>query len=143
MIGLAPFERSLADGTGARLFTASADGGQGEVCPFCHRAMRRLPDGCAGPPGMAVCRLCEQVWLPADAADWLASHAAHAAGPPSAPAPPGHCEDCGAPWAPDPEGRCRYCHAQLTAPAPAVVVMTEPGRRGERVTDLIAGLLDG
>jgi hypothetical protein len=79
---------------------------------------------------MAVCRACQQVWVPASASAWMAAHANRgdgSLGPAPAPLPPSRCENCGAPAEPDPVGRCPYCHAQITAPEPAVVVaMAKP-----------------
>jgi hypothetical protein len=143
MLGVAPFERLLDDGVGARLYVASADGDQAGPCPFCSRPMRSVPETADGPPGVAVCRLCEQVWLPADVESWMAAHAAHAAASttPTLMAEPTRCEGCGAPWAPDTDGRCRYCRAQLTAPEPVVVTMGPARRPADGLAGAIATLL--
>jgi hypothetical protein len=144
MLGVAPFEHLLDDGVGARLYVASADGAEVGACPFCSRPMRGVPESADGPPALAVCRLCEQVWLPADAGGWIAAHAAHATSASTEPTPmaePTRCEGCGAPWAPDGDGRCRYCRAQLTAPQPVVVTMGPPRQAADGLADVIATIL--
>ena len=128
LYGLAPFERLLADGVGARVWTGSAEGSTGGPCPYCSAAMRK-PDGDDGAPkGISVCRTCQEIWVPASAGDWIAAHAstgssAAAAAPAAAPA---ECPTCGAPFQPDDEGHCHWCHAQISAPAPVVVFMSSP-----------------
>lgn len=125
--GLAPFERMLASGTGPRIWIAAASGSAGPPCPYCSSPMRR-PDAEPGAPqGLAVCRSCEQVWVPQAATAWMA---ANGAGGGSVLPPPlsATCDNCGAPYSPDEEGRCRYCHAQIGAPAPVVVFVDGSGR---------------
>jgi hypothetical protein len=128
LLGLRPFEKLLAEGEGARIWVASEDGQAAGNCPFCEQSMRALPAS-AGPEGLAVCRICEQVWIPASAEPWIREHAAGgaAAGPTPAPELPSQCGECGAPWQPDDMGRCPYCRAQLTESAVAVVI---PGVAG-------------
>jgi hypothetical protein len=126
MIGLAPFKHLLDEGVGARVYVAATEPDPAVTCPFCQRGLSRPPASAEGPPGVAVCRLCEQVWLPADAGDWMAGHAFRAAAAEAPAAEPSRCEGCGAPWAPDSEGRCRYCRAQLSTPQPVLVVMAPP-----------------
>lgn len=122
MHGLSPFERLLADGVGASVWVAAEDGRPAQQCPYCRLAMRR-PDRLAGAPdGMAVCRLCEQVWVPVRAASWMAEHRGTAATAATATPPmPTRCENCGAPAEPDELGRCRYCQAQISSPAPVLL----------------------
>ena len=124
--GLSPFERMLAEGVGARVWTGAAAGSPAGPCPYCSAVMHR-PDGDPdAPPGAAVCRACQEVWLPAAATGWMAAHAAAgSAGAAGAAAPPAECSNCGAPYQPDEEGRCHWCHAQIAAPQP-VVVLVQP-----------------
>lgn len=125
LCGLSPFERMLADGVGARVWTGAATGGPAGPCPYCSVPMHR-PDGDPdAPAGLAVCRTCQEVWLPATASAWLAGHASPAAtGGPSAPAgPPAKCSNCGAPFRPDEDGKCHWCHTQIAAPQPVVLVL--------------------
>jgi hypothetical protein len=128
LVGLAPFEREHADGR--RLWVAAADGAPAGPCPFCAGALLAPTlDGTA--PGIAVCRRCEQVWVPADADQRLAP-VATAAEPQAAARPlhPDQCPECGAPWAPDPAGRCRYCREQLAAADQPVVIIERAGAPG-------------
>ena len=140
LLGLRPFEQLVPDGLGAALWIASAGGAPAGRCPFCDRALCAVPASAGGPDGLAVCRLCEQVWLPATAAPWLAAQAAQAApaaadgaaaGAAALATMPTRCGECGAPWQPDEMGRCHYCHTQLTAPAPVVVFEPAPVAAGD------------
>jgi hypothetical protein len=154
MVGLSPFERLLQDGVGAAVWVASASGEPGPPCPFCSRPMRRVPaeagpDGLAtyserGADGLAVCRTCQEVWVPASAAGWMHEHAAphgeEAGCRWSESVLPCECPNCGAPLQPDPLGRCRYCHAQVSAPAP--IVIEPPGEDAGPGHDLL-GILTG
>ncbi len=127
LVGLSPFEREHP-GDGRRLWLASEAGTDADAtCPFCSGRLR-TPAVDSPPPGLAVCRRCEQVWVPADAAASLATvtpppngGGEDAAGP-APKAHPDACPECGAPWAPDPGGRCRYCREQLTADQPVVII---------------------
>ena len=124
LVGLAPFEREHA-GDGRRLWLASRDGQPSGVCPFCTGSLR-TPAVDAPPPGLAVCRPCEQVWVPTTAEAALSGPAAAPTGRSAAPPQrthPDECPECGAPWAPDPSGRCRYCREQLAnAEQPIVII---------------------
>ncbi len=121
MLGVIPLEHLLEDGLGAHLYVASRDGESGVTCPFCRQPMRHTTTSGGGvPTDLAFCHVCEQVWVPPDAADWLAAQQGGTAAP-AAPAEPAECQECGAPWEPDSMGRCPYCHAQLTAPDPLIV----------------------
>jgi Zn-finger nucleic acid-binding protein len=124
LYGLSPFERMLSEGVGARVWTGAATGAPAGPCPYCTAAMHR-PDGDPdAPPGAAVCRACQEVWVPAGAADWMAAHgAAGPAGVAAAATAPSECSNCGAPYRPDDDGRCHWCHSQIAAPAPVVLVM--------------------
>jgi hypothetical protein len=128
LLGLRPFEQLLQEGVGARLWMASEAGEPAGVCPFCGQALRAPPASAGGPDGLAMCRVCQQVWVPGPAQSWIAAHASAPAdgGPVPLAVQPTRCEECGAPWQPDDMGRCRYCHVQLTAPAPVVVFETPP-----------------
>ena len=130
LLGLSPFEQLLAEGVGSRLWVASKDGVPGGPCPWCSRAMTAPvesdPAGTDWPPGLLMCHLCQQVWVPAGARPWMAAHASptgaglYGAGAAVAPALT-ECPTCGAPLEPDDMGRCRYCRAQVAAPRPVVV----------------------
>lgn len=123
LFGLSPFEKMLTDGAGSRVWVASATGEQGGACPYCSAPMHR-PAGGEVPAGLAVCRTCQEVWVPAGGADWLTAHAGTGGGPdPLSPLLPAECTNCGAPYQPDEEGRCHWCHAQIAAPQPVVVFM--------------------
>jgi len=137
LVGLSPFEREHpADGR--RLWLASEAGLEaGGACPFCTRPLQS-PTLQNPPPGLAICRRCEQVWVPADAAAAMAAAALAAAAttttpaatggagegaaPPPEKAHPDECPECGAPWAPDPAGRCRYCREQLAVDQPVLII---------------------
>jgi hypothetical protein len=127
LLGLAPFERRHP-GEGRHIWVAAQTGTVAGRCPFCTRDLvaPAMPDP---PPGVAVCRLCEQVWVPAGAEAWFAGRDQPAA-PAAAPARPSHpdaCPGCGAPWAPDPGGRCRYCKEQLAgSDAPTAIIEAAP-----------------
>jgi Zn-finger nucleic acid-binding protein len=123
LYGLSPFEKMLAEGVGPRLWTGSSTGVAAGPCPYCSAAMHR-PAGDPEPPaGLAVCRTCQEVWVPAGASEWMAAHAAAPGGGPVAVPAPSECGSCGAPYQPDEDGRCHWCHAQIAAPAPVVVMM--------------------
>jgi DNA-directed RNA polymerase subunit M/transcription elongation factor TFIIS len=139
LYGLSPFERMLAEGVGTRLWTASATGQAAAACPYCGAAMHRadgalmaLPTGV--PIGVTVCRKCQVVWVPDEAAGWVASHSStegQAVAAASATRPT-ECANCGAPYRPDDDGQCHWCHAQIAAPQPVVVLLQrepdpEPG----------------
>ena len=115
MQGVAPFERLLDEGVGARIYVAARQGAAAPPCPFCRHPMHGVPPGTDAPPGITVCHLCEQVWLPHAASEWMASHTSRSPAS-TVPAHPARCDDCGAPWSPDNRGQCRFCRAQLTAP---------------------------
>ena len=126
LMGLSPFEHRLSPGVGSRVWVGAASGSPAGPCPYCSKAMRR-PDGDPdAAAGLAVCRTCQEVWIPASAADWMTAHAGPAPGPDggheAAPAPT-ECANCGAPYQPDEEGRCKWCQAQIGAPQPVVVLM--------------------
>jgi hypothetical protein len=148
LIGLAPFEREHP-GDGRRIWVAAQAGQPGGTCPFCSRELLApaMPDP---PPGLAVCRLCEQVWVPAEAEPWLQSRSPTAAATPGGAggaggqSPLGHpdeCPGCGAPWAPDPGGCCRYCKEQLVS-APAVTIIIG-GPAQSRTSGLLDSLIGG
>lgn len=124
LYGLSPFERLLAEGVGARVWTGASGGTPAGPCPYCSVPMHR-PDGDPdSPPGAAVCRACQEVWVPTGAADWMAAHAAAgSAGVAPPAAAPSECSNCGAPYQPDEDGRCHWCHAQIAAPQPLVMIM--------------------
>ena len=131
LYGLAPFERMLADGVGPRVWTGSAEGSTGGPCPYCSSAMHR-PDGDAdAPSGLAVCRMCQEIWVPASADGWMAAHSAAGSGGAAGAARAGaavptECPTCGAPFQPDDDGKCHWCHAQIGAPEPVVVFVPTP-----------------
>ena len=125
----------LADGVGARVWTASETGSTAGACPYCGAAMHSAdgdPDGV--PAGVCLCRTCQVVWVPENAAGWVTSHSS-AQGQAMAAAGaslPTECANCGAPYRPDEDGRCHWCHTQIAAAQPLVVVMQaqpdpEPG----------------
>src|SRR4051794_39521938 len=82
LLGLVPFEDRLAAGVGAAVWRATQEGTVTGRCPFCHGDLR-APDGedggretaGASACGLAACRRCEQVWVPADAVPWMREHA--------------------------------------------------------------------
>ena len=129
LYGLSPFERLLADGVGVRVWTGAASGRPAGPCPYCSAPMHR-PDGDAdAAAGLAVCRTCQEVWVPASAGGWMAAHASASASGvagAAAPAVPTQCANCGAPYQPDEDGKCHWCHAQIGAPAPLVMVVQSP-----------------
>jgi hypothetical protein len=134
-MGLAPFEREHPV-DGRRLWVAAEQGTAAGTCPFCTGALLApVLDGAA--PGIAVCRRCEQVWVPAGAEQRLAPATAAATTPEAAARPlhPDECPECGAPWAPDPAGRCRYCREQLSADDQPVLIIERAG-----VTGIAAGV---
>jgi len=145
VVGLAPFERMLEDGLGSREWVASAEGAPGPFCPFCGGQMHLAPGG------TAMCRLCQQVWIPAGAQAWMSAHAAGgnaAAWPAPAPARPATCENCGAPFQPDENGQCKFCQAQLEAPPAPVIIFNEAPdpqpaawHTGSRLIDGLASIL--
>ncbi len=103
------------------------------MCPFCGGHLLAPAVGGVA-PGIAMCRRCEQVWVPAGADARLAPVAGaggeETEGPGAAPVRPAHpdqCPECGAPWAPDAGGRCRYCREQLGAGDQPVVIIERPG----------------
>ena len=144
LLGLSPFEGLLEDGMGAAVWVASAAGEPGDACPFCSRPMHR-PGGDAGPKGLAVCRTCLEVWIPASASAWMSEHAARRSDGSepswSESARPSECPTCGAPLQPDELGRCRYCHAQVSAPAPVIMAAPaeDPGS-GHDLLEILTGL---
>jgi hypothetical protein len=141
MVGLRPFEDLVADGLGAQLWIASESGKPAGGCPFCNQSLHAVPPSAGGPEGMAMCRLCQQVWLPSGADSWVTAHAGRsgAGGPSPLAAMPTRCEECGAPWQPDDMGRCHYCQAQLTVPT--VVVFETPPAPAPRAADVLMGAL--
>ena len=126
LVGLAPFEHRYPD-RGRQLWLAAAGGPAAGRCPFCTRDLLR-PTSVDAPPGLAVCRLCEQVWVPAEAEAWLDAHtgSAPAAAEPVRATHADTCPGCGAPWAPDAGGCCRYCKEQLTAVTATTVIVEAP-----------------
>jgi hypothetical protein len=144
LVGLAPYEREHP-GQGRQIWMAAQSGPVAGTCPFCSRDLvaPALPEP---PPGVAVCRLCEQVWVPADAEAWLrgrdvpaSPEAATAAAP--ARSHPDSCPGCGAPWGPDPAGRCRYCKEQLAGSSTATVIIEGAPRRAGAL-DVLLGVID-
>ena len=133
MMGLAPFEHLLAAGVGSRVWIGAAEGAPAGPCPFC-RAPMRHPDGDPdAAPGLAVCRTCQEIWVPATAKEWLTAHTAATNGEAgeapdaaSVRAAPSQCGNCGAPFQPDEDGRCHWCQAQIAAPQPIVMLMEPP-----------------
>jgi hypothetical protein len=130
LYGLAPFERLLADGVGTRVWIGSAEGSTGGPCPYCSTAMHE-PDGDAdAAKGIWVCRMCQEIWVRASAADWMVAHArpgaGEAGGAAGAGSAPAECSNCGAPFQPDDDGRCHWCHTQIGAPEPMVVFVPAP-----------------
>ncbi|HMC40662.1 MAG TPA: hypothetical protein VKI19_13430 [Acidimicrobiales bacterium] len=124
LYGLSPFERQLADGVGARLWTGAASGSPAGPCPYCSNPMHHSDGDPDAPAVVAVCRLCQEVWVPAAAADWLTAHRAADGSAPTVPtAPPAECSNCGGPFQPDEGGRCHWCHAQITAPQPLLLML--------------------
>jgi hypothetical protein len=141
LVGLAPFEHRYPD-RGRQLWVAAAGGAAAGRCPFCTRDLLR-PAAVEAPPGLAVCRLCEQVWVPPEAESWL--DARTAGGVSAEPVRPTHadtCPGCGAPWAPDAGGCCRYCKEQLSNAAATTVIIEAPPpvRAGGLLGSLLGGL---
>jgi DNA-directed RNA polymerase subunit RPC12/RpoP len=135
LYGLAPFEHMLDDGIGATIWVAAAAGPPAGSCPYCSLPMHRPAGSDAGAAGIAVCRLCQEVWVPANGSEWLAEHkpARPSVATPQAPAVPAECSNCGAPYTPDEDGRCEYCKAQIAAPQPVVVMLAPMPDRGSRL----------
>jgi hypothetical protein len=128
LVGLAPFEREHADGR--RLWVASAEGAEAGTCPLCSGPLLApaVVDGATVGGGLAFCRRCEQVWVPAEAEPALAPAATtERGGADPVRAHPDECPECGAPWAPDPAGRCRYCREQLAAGDQPVLIIERAG----------------
>jgi Zn-finger nucleic acid-binding protein len=144
LLGLSPFEQLLQDGVGARLWVASSSGAAGGPCPFCGQAMHHAGEGADAAAGFLMCRTCQEVWIPADAGDWLGAHAHPGALLPArAGTRADRCGTCGAPLEPDEMGRCRFCHTQLTAPEPIVVnIQGAPAGTGNKLLDAVVGLLN-
>jgi len=127
--GLAPFERGHP-GSGRSIWVASDGGTPAGRCPFCARDLV-APAMADPPPGLGVCRRCEQVWVPAVAEAWFGGRDQVVTGEARATVPAGHgdsCPGCGAPWAPDPAGCCRYCRQQLAGGSPTTVIIEAPRR---------------
>lgn len=126
LYGLSPFERLLAEGVGVRVWTGASEGSTAGPCPYCSAPMHH-PDGDPdAAPGLCVCRMCQEVWVPASAGAWMAAHSAPPAtgGADGGAVPvPAECANCGAPYQPDGDGKCRWCHAQIAAPQPVVMLM--------------------
>ena len=123
LIGLVPFQEELVRIDAARIWRASETGAPTGRCPFCSGAMH-APDGEVGTGGLAVCRRCEQVWVPKTAEPWMDAHAAPRPSDESRPRQ-SHaetCANCGAPFSPDEDGRCHYCRAELVDSEPVVVI---------------------
>jgi hypothetical protein len=123
LMGLVPFQERLVPADAAAVWRGSKAGTAMGECPFCAGKLR-TPGAVAGAAGIAVCRRCEQVWVPKTATGWMSEHAER-----PEPSPPGtlrthpdECATCGAPFSPDPEGRCRYCHQNLVV-EPVVVAL--------------------
>lgn len=115
----------LDDGMGAAVWVAAAAGPAAGSCPYCSLPMHRPAGSDAAAAGIAVCRLCQEVWVPATGSEWVAAHtpARPSGTAPAAPATPAECANCGAPYTPDEDGRCEYCKAQIGAPQPLVVML--------------------
>ena len=130
LYGLAPFERLLTDGVGARVWTGSESGSAAGPCPCCSRPMHHADADDEAHSALAVCRMCQEVWVPASTADWMAAHSTGggtgAASASAAAPPPADCVNCGAPFQPDDDGKCHWCHTQIGAPEPAVVFVETP-----------------
>jgi hypothetical protein len=141
MLGLVPFEHLLDQGLGARLWVASSEGSLWNPCPFCDRPMRQIPPAPDRPPATAVCRTCEQVWIPLAADPWISEHSP-ARGPSPLRQVPTECTTCGAPWQPDEQGACPYCHAQLTAPVLVTLDATQPAPAPQPFLNTVIGLFD-
>jgi hypothetical protein len=141
LLGLSPFEQLLQDGVGQRIWVASTDGPPGPTCTICSGPMRlAVADGV--PEGLAVCHLCQQVFVPAVASGWMAAHARDTeAAAAIRQAPPEHCENCGAPFQADELGRCRFCHTQLVAPQPIEINIQPAAGSGDKLVDALASLL--
>jgi hypothetical protein len=119
--GLVPFQDQVQPTEARHIWRDSEEGPAVGACPFCGGELRAPKDGDAA--GIAVCRLCEQVWVPKSAEPWMRVHAAARANQAShVPPVPEDCTNCGAPYSPDERGLCRFCHAQLSAPTHVVVV---------------------
>jgi len=142
LMGLSPFEQLLEEGLGTKLWVASEEGPGGRPCPFCRQPMRQ-PAGIDAPEGLTLCHTCQQVWVPATAAEWISSHAAAGAAVPAPAATlPERCDNCGAPLQVDPVGRCIYCHTQLVAPEPIEVNFeAAPATTGSRLLDAVAAFI--
>ena len=126
LVGLSPFEHALEEGVGARVWVGAAGGPPAGPCPYCTQPMRQPAADADAGPGLAVCRTCQEIWVPAGAGAWMAAHAAPGqTSPLSARPAPTECANCGAPYQPDEEGHCRFCHAQIAAPQPMVMIMQE------------------
>lgn len=124
LIGLSPFEHALEEGVGAGVWMGAASGSPAGACPYCSQAMRRPDADSAADPSLAVCRTCQEIWVPAGAAAWMTAHSVSGAASPLAAVPaPTECANCGAPFEPDEEGRCHFCHAQIATPRPVVMIM--------------------
>ena len=142
MLGLVPFEHILEDGMGARIWVASSEGAPAGPCPFCRRPMRQVPPSEDRPPAAAVCRTCEQVWIPAAADTWVSQHAAANLRLSPLHSMPTECSACGAPWHPDTQGACPYCHAQLPPPVLSTYEPAPPAPSGEPFLSTVIGLFD-
>jgi hypothetical protein len=143
LVGVAPFERQHP-GLGRQIWMTAQTGPVAGTCPFCSHDLvaPAMPEP---PPGVAVCRLCEQVWVSAEGDAWLTERDAASTSAPTAAAPivshPDACPGCGAPWAPDPAGCCRYCKEQLSAATTATVIIEAAPRRSGAL-DVLLGAID-
>jgi hypothetical protein len=145
LVGLVPFQEELVPEDAARVWRLSEEGTAVGRCPFCDGELR-APDGEAGTGGLAVCRRCQQVWVPKAAAPWMEAHAAHskADAPASQPSHPDSCPSCGAPYSPDANGDCRYCRAELADPVPVLVAVPseKPFVEGPSVGGVAGAVVD-
>jgi len=127
LVGLAPFQGQLEPADASRVWRQSEEGAAVGRCPFCGGDLH-APAGEPDAGGLAMCRRCQQVWVPKTAAPWIEAHTARKQ--PDEPEPqrlhPDDCPNCGAPYSPDANGHCRYCRAELDDPVPVIVALPSP-----------------
>ncbi len=105
------FEGRLSEGVGALAWKEALSGQPSGSCPYCNRPMKGTERAVAGPQGLMVCVLDQQVFYPSSAREWLERHAlVDFETRPVRVVLPDRCPRCGAAFEVDRHGRCPRCH---------------------------------